>query len=250
MYLELVRLRKFAAAALIGMMILTMNGCGEVGKIKELCEYIENGENEKAEKIIEQTGNLNQESRSLSGIGQFFSQGEQKVSTPLYSACKAGNAAMVKVLLEHGADPNYTGSGLARPLEIYCAENIDEDTAVLEMLLQNGAEVDGCTYEPAVFRVAGKLQYLSSDKAAAAGKMITYLLDHGADLVYEDNGTTRTLLLCAVQGPDAELLRTLLEDYNGASCINVKDYEGDTALDIAEALNFQEAADLLRQYGA
>lgn len=250
MRLEWVKLKKYAAAILIVVMTIIMNGCGEMGKIKELCQYIESGENDKAKAIIEKTGNLNQESSSFSGIGQFFTQGEQKVSTPLYSACKSGNAVMVKMLLEHDADPNYTGKGLAKPLEIYCAENIDENTAIMEMLLQYGAEVNGFTYEPAVFRVADKLQYLSSEKAAAAGRMITYLLDNGAKFVHEENGTTRTLLLCAVQGPDTKLLQMLLEEYNGAFYIDVKDYEGETALDIARALDFQEAEILLKQYGA
>ena len=66
----------------------------------------------------------------------------------------------------------------------------------------------------------------------------------------EENGTTKTLLFCAVQSPDAKLLKTLLDEYNGSACVDVEDNEGETALDIAEALNFQEAVDLLKQYGA
>lgn len=235
---------------LIAAMAFILNGCSTTGNITELCEYIENGENSKAEEIIEKTRNLNRESRAFSGLGLFFSQGEQQASTPLYSACKSGNADMVKLLLEHGADPNFTGKGLAKPLEIYCAENIDADTAILEMLLQYGANVNDFTYKPAVFNVAGKLQYLNSEKTESAGRMITYLLDNGASLAYEENGTIRTLLFCAVQGSDARLLKTLLDEYNGSVCIDVEDYEGETVLDIAEALDFQEAVDLLLQYGA
>lgn len=244
------KLKKYAAVILIAAMAFILNGCSVTGNIKELCEYIENGENSKAEEIIEKTGNLNRESRAFRGLRLFFSQGEQQASTPLCSACKSGNAAMVKLLLEHGADPNFTGKGLAKPLEVYCAENIDADTAILELLLQYGAKVNDYAYEPAVFRVADKLKYLNSEKAAAAGRMITYLLDNGASLVYEENGTTRTLLFCAVQGPDAKLLKTLLDEYNVSACIDVEDDEGETALDIAEALNFQEAVDLLQQYRA
>ena len=101
-------LKKYAAVILIAVMAFILNGCSEAGNIKELCAAIENGESGRAEAIIERTGNLNRESRAFSGLGLFFSQGEQQASTPLYSACKSGNAAMVKLLLEHGADPNFT----------------------------------------------------------------------------------------------------------------------------------------------
>jgi ankyrin repeat protein len=57
--------------------------------------------------------------------------------TPLHSAASGGHAAIIKLLLEHGADPNAAQDGGFTPLHS-AAQNDDRES--VEALLEAGAD--------------------------------------------------------------------------------------------------------------
>ncbi len=64
--------------------------------------------------------------------------------TPLHSAAAAGHAAIVKLLLDHGASPNVRGQGGFTPLHA-AAQN--GDVELIRLLLLNGADAEVKTDE-------------------------------------------------------------------------------------------------------
>eukprot|EP00730_Choanoeca_flexa_P004047 TRINITY_DN11584_c0_g1_i5.p2 TRINITY_DN11584_c0_g1~~TRINITY_DN11584_c0_g1_i5.p2 ORF type:complete len:153 (+),score=34.83 TRINITY_DN11584_c0_g1_i5:611-1069(+) len=92
--------------------------------------------------------------------------------TPLWAACSIGDIAMVKVLLEKGAEINVHEQGPNNALPIYVAA-FNNHIDVLEFLLANGAEVDART----------TIHTTTLHGAAQVGncQAVKVLLEHGAD---------------------------------------------------------------------
>ncbi|HEY2954920.1 MAG TPA: ankyrin repeat domain-containing protein [Candidatus Eisenbacteria bacterium] len=92
----------------------------------------------------------------------------------LYRASELGNAALVRLLLEHGADPNDGES------TYHAAERNHRD--VLELLIAHGAEISA-THQPwnntVLYFLAGYRDDQERAKDATAG--MEWLLEHGAD---------------------------------------------------------------------
>jgi ankyrin repeat protein len=123
----------------------------------------------------------------------------------LYFASERGNAAVVRVLLEHGADPNDGES-------IYHAAQFDR-RACLELLLAHGADVSGRhAYwgNTPLFFLLGQLEGQPGTPAADAG--IRWLLEHGADPEVTSTAHEETALHCAARvGRGEAMLRLLLQ---------------------------------------
>lgn len=98
----------------------------------------------------------------------FWSQISENDGLPLQAACDKGDIAMVRLLLDHGANPNLS-DGWESPLE---AAAYYEHLDVMEVLIQRGAKVND---EP------GKSSALWSASLDGNVASVQFLLTHGAD---------------------------------------------------------------------
>src|SRR5262249_4454171 len=136
-------------------------------------------------------------------------------ATPLFPAVNA-SAEAVKLLLDHGADPNHvTRSGMTPIM-------FTRDAAVVALLLARGADV----------RARSKVGGTALMDAAARGDLAAarLLLERGAEVNAADyRGYTPLLLAAAYDGDAAELVRLLLSFGADVSA----SAEGKTALSLA-----------------
>lgn len=94
-------------------------------------------------------------------------------STPLHAACRAGNLNMVRLLLEHNADPNaceIVPVGGAAPLHLAVEHDF---LSIVEMLLRAGAST--------LSQNARGLTPLHVAAQEGRAEITRLLLDHGAD---------------------------------------------------------------------
>ena len=149
-------------------------------------------------------------------------------------AARKGHFAIVKLLIERGADVNFKGVRGSALTEAACKDHPD----IVQMLLDNGADINlSC----------GNKDYSTALEAAAAkgtASMVSILLDRGADVNLVS--THGTALQAAVCGGRARMV-TLLLDY-GAD-INLVSGKG-TALGVAVFRNKADILQLLIKRGA
>ncbi|MBP1989886.1 ankyrin repeat domain-containing protein [Paenibacillus eucommiae] len=151
---------------------------------------------------------------------------ERKLSS-LYGAVGiAGNAAVGKVLLDAGANPN-DGESLYHSAELTSHDCLD-------LLYQYGVDIHA---SPALFR---KLDF--DDYAG-----VKWFVEHGADLEQSlgDHGTP--LHWAVFRGRSSSIIELLLK--HGAQ-VNAKRPDGKTAYTLAVRYGQTELADILLQYGA
>jgi ankyrin repeat protein len=139
------------------------------------------------------------------------------------------NEAVLRTLVEHGVEVARLSSGLSRAVEADCG-------ACIDMLIKPGGKppVNG-----------GLLQAASSRDT----RTLKILLDHGADAKLTDPGLGLTALMYAAvsEGAPVENVRALIE--RGAD-VNAKTVEGTTALDYALRQGDPAVVQLLRKAGA
>jgi len=114
-------------------------------------------------------------------------------ATPVWHAVgKAGNLALGKLLLDRGADPNYT----------LWAAGTRDDPAAVKLLLDAGAEVDQTLHYDTPFF-----------GAAASGRfrVAKVLLEYGADVNYQDRKGRTAMHVMLERGHDAEAFRLLVK---------------------------------------
>ncbi|KAK9783756.1 putative ZZ-type domain-containing protein [Seiridium cardinale] len=143
-----------------------------------------------------------------------FNSCKKGMSTPLMMA--NDNAEITRILLESGADPNYTPEGQGPPI---MAAVMADNAEVVNLLIKYGAAID-----PPV-ELMDEARWEPMEYAVVCGKpdMIRILGDGGAD-VNRRWGNLRTLVHKAMQGDG---LRTLLEFRPD---INVQAEEGNAPL--------------------
>ena len=92
--------------------------------------------------------------------------------TPILWAARGGHTEIVKMLLEHGANPNVVEHGNGNVTPLIWAASLDNIECV-QMLLDHGADVNASTTQ-------GNTALMKAAQNGTAG-MVKLLLDHGAD---------------------------------------------------------------------
>ena len=160
--------------------------------------------------------------------------------TALYRASERGNAGIVRLLLERGANPN-DGESV-----YHAAEHDHRD--VLELLLAHGAEISAAL-EPwnntVLYFLAGYREGQPRTRAATLG--MQWLLEHGADPnvpSYDHRSTPLHVL--AANGRGADVVRLFLA--HGADPRRQR-ADGRTPYDLAMRAGNVAAAEALREAG-
>ena len=154
---------------------------------------------------------------------------EESSQTPLQAACKAGNLEIVKILLENGADVNYThwdetrnqGSALTNAAGSLSSERFD----IIKLLVESGADVRYQTYNG---HDALDCAIYASPDSTETIQIIEYLEQKGADINKRYTGTQDTLLHRACSVDSFPVIQYLIEQ-RGFD-INAVNADGDTPL--------------------
>jgi quinoprotein dehydrogenase-associated probable ABC transporter substrate-binding protein len=153
--------------------------------------------------------------------------------SPLMAAAWADDAAAIRLLVAHKADPSFAGPGNLTPLAI--ALEYGKDAAAVA-LVESGADythpMGDAGYTPLMLAIAGHSQ-------AAAQALIT----KGADVNASNAGGVTALMIAAADG-QAALAELLVRA--GAN-VGAKSERGDTALSIARAKGHQAVMKLLEE---
>jgi len=99
--------------------------------------------------------------------------------TPLQAACEKGDFEMVKVLVENGADVNYTSWNASDPALNYAVENdTPENLEIVRYLIENDVDVN-----PSKYSVRNPLFYLLHKRTLSPSGMeiLRELVEAGAD---------------------------------------------------------------------
>ena len=180
--------------------------------------------------------------------------------TALIVAAAQGQTATVQYLIARNADINAQGPNGGTAL-IAAARRWHEE--VVQWLLDHGAEVqartrfhvtaliaalsgEGFVYDATLNVYEAKQFVITHDAIPQVQRLITILLDHGAD-INGRNMKGKTPLRLAVETGHNELVQTLLQ--HGAQ-VHDKAKDGQTALMVAQARNLSDIVSLLQQAGA
>jgi ankyrin repeat protein len=128
----------------------------------------------------------------------------------------------VRVLLQHGADPNLKDDDSLSPLMASCSKYIklDYNTEITKMLIEAGGNVNDVQYIP---RHYPPTQYKTPLMYAAKGediKTVELLIKYGADINYYTEYYGCGTLQSAIIGGNMELVELLIKKYN----IDIPDY--------------------------
>ena len=176
-------------------------------------------------------GDLQRVERLLDG-GANVDAEDRKGQTALHYAAKAGQIAVAKLLIAHGADVNAGDDWPPLVEAAYCSKEI------VELLLDRGANIN-----------AGKWPALHGALDAGCFDIVELLLAKGADVnIRDDKGNTPLHIAASYAAWRFPKIVELLIS-NGAD-INAKDNNGRTALSYAVQGGRIEIVEMLRKHGA
>ena len=162
-------------------------------------------------------------------------------STPLHHACHLHKIGIVRLLLEHGADPAAKNEDGTTPLHFACR---DDYTApyIARLLLEHGAKVNAKNKW-------GNTALHDACKMSVCNSAVEFLIKNGAD-VNASNKNGHTPLKGACQHRNPQVVKLLLEA--GADA-NREKYDMGTPLEVAMQLPHddpmrEEIIDLFREY--
>jgi ankyrin repeat protein len=151
----------------------------------------------------------------------------------------SAHADIVRLLLEHGADPNVKDFYGKTLLVALCEAGADRDAETIRLLLEHGADPNmrGENGTP--------LLYAINMGPHGSAEIARLLLDHGANPDARDKSDSPALD-CAVDKHNAEIVQALIAK---KVSLNTTDALGRTALKVAEENQLTEIATLLRNAG-
>ncbi len=178
---------------------------------------------------------LTADDRTILGLAPIPETAPIRLEDPIFQACRDGNLATVRALLDGGTDVNATTNGRVTPLHIACHNG---NIRLAELLLRHAADVNATAIDG---RTPLHLACFNSQIEAAE-----LLLERGADINATDNGG-RTPLHWACILAHTVIAELLLR--HGAN-INTTNNHGHTALEIAcWGIRDLSIIDLLLRYG-
>ena len=149
----------------------------------------------------------------------------------LKEAALAGDEAILRTLIQHGASPNSVGpDGLTFSIRAQCAP-------CLQLLLAQAG--------PDILNAA---MFLASPPFAGDGRAIKLLLDHGADA--RAKGPAGVSILISAVASDSLDLDSIQALLAGGADPNARVDQGPSALDVARQRGQTPVVDLLRKAGA
>ena len=187
--------------------------------------------------------------------------------TPLMIAAgRYGSAPVVKLLLDHGANPSAQAASLFGPMTPLAEAAYGGDAAVIKLLIERGADVKGAGFNPLGFAILTRCSACSDLLIGSTShndlntnvfidvppfgdsERVGWLLEHGADPVVKDpEGNTILMLASTSDAVPVSLVKTLI--VRGCD-VNAKNAKGQTALDFARLHGRTPVVDLLVKAGA
>lgn len=211
--------------------------------------------------------------RLLVGAGADVNAVADSGRTPLLSACgRRGTLHVVRLLLEHGADPSATAPGYRGPVTPLRLTSELGETETVKLLLKHGANAEGsgplpyfsaiacdCAQcaealtaggvpAPVNLALAAVGPPLSDSRLLLSAEGVRSWIQRGADVNIPDSfGRTALMLTCAMDAQPENTVKILLE--HGAE-VNVKCPDGKTAFDYAKQRGNTPIVKLLLSAGA
>ncbi|MBV6625250.1 MAG: ankyrin repeat domain-containing protein [Rivularia sp. (in: Bacteria)] len=146
--------------------------------------------------------------------------------TPLIQAINLRRLEIIKIFLEAGADPNLCQDVYATPLDLAISiENIE----LIELLIRAGANPNFCGVGSSALKRAIDIERID---------IIKILIDAEADLNHKNES-----FIYAANNGKFEIVKFLVD--TGVVYINVKNEDGETALDKARYWGYQDIVDYL-----
>ena len=181
---------------------------------------------------------------------------ESSPNRPLTIACKTGNLEIVKMLIDYGATAEpIDGTGYS-PLNAALFYYQPDDIELVNVLLDNGADINEVEDVELVF-IAAKMTPKVYDKHKTNGtvfasgydentakgitEIVCILLNNRSVNITTESG--ETLLMFSAKSGNEYLVKYLLD--NGAD-VSLVDYKGRTALDYAIQSNNAEVIELFK----
>jgi ankyrin repeat protein/mono/diheme cytochrome c family protein len=159
-------------------------------------------------------------------------------TTPLALAALYGTADTVRLLLDHGADPNAAGQAGASPLLLAAG-----DLEKVRLLVARGADVNARSK-------LGNTPLIAAAAHVGNLDVVKLLLDHGAD-PQAKNRNAITVLTSAVSGNDANIVRLLVaRGCKPAKVFNLFGATGNSPLELAVENGNSEIVEILLADGA
>ncbi len=252
--IKLKRILKSLMIFVLCFSFLMMQACANsYKKSHELIEAIELQDTQKVTALLESGIDPN----ALPGPADFFLNPifEYSPKIPLSAACSTGNLEIVQLLISHGATAEYREGAGWSPLVSTLFYYQPNDVEIVELLLENGADIHqeesgwlpvfyASKMIPKVYdakKSNGTVFFGEYDEETAKGitKIVACLL---GDFDINDQ-TNTTLLMNAAKAGNSALVEYLLSI--GADP-NLKDYDGKTAYDFAVENGHKETAELLK----
>jgi ankyrin repeat protein len=151
---------------------------------------------------------------------------------PLHIAAEKGRIVMVRTLLKHGAEINQTSADGDTAIDLAV---LGGRTQLAELMITQGAILD-----------ASALLLKAASAGVTDRDTVRFLIERGADPEARD-AAGDTPLLIAIRQDNHRLATHLV---NRGADVNVVTGDGQSALALAESLQFQELIGLLTRQGA
>lgn len=159
-------------------------------------------------------------------------------TTPLTVAAENGDYAVVKTLLENGADPEAKGAPLAKPLE-YAVQGGHGEIAAL--LLEKGAR--------RAFK-GDHTSLLVDFVQMGHANIVKIFLEQGANCETRDQVDGWSLLLLAARASHEEVVGVLVDAGANLNCRAQRRSRGRTALSISGSCGYEGIVKILLESGA